>query len=195
MGNHQLDERVREYARRHRLRFNLKQQVGSGTDGIVWATSKNSVIKVMARESAYLTELQCYKRFSERNITEIDGLAVPRFVNCDDDLQIIEITVVHPPFLLDFGKAYIDSPSPYTPIELAEWRRGWVRFFPRSDLARVQKVLNILRGHGIEYMDPRPWNIRFRRRKMTSRSMMTTRQSMANTPRMTTIATAPRSRA
>ncbi|HVX16191.1 MAG TPA: hypothetical protein VHC22_33705 [Pirellulales bacterium] len=70
------------------------------------------------------------------------------------------MTFVHPPYLLDFGKAYIDEPSPYTPAQLREWQRDWIRFFPKSDLPRVRKVLWLLKEHGIEYVDPKPWNIR-----------------------------------
>jgi hypothetical protein len=72
------------------------------------------------------------------------------------------MTAVHPPYLLDFGKAYIDEPSPYTPEQLAEWRQSWIDFFPRSDLPRAHKVLRILLTYGIEYVDSKPWNIRFR---------------------------------
>lgn len=153
---------MREYARRHLLRLNLKQQLGAGTDGDVWATSRNSAIKVFRRHGTYLTELRCYQRLGSKQITDVDGLAVPELLNHAADLWIIEMTVVHPPFLLDFGKAYIDEPSPYTPEQLAEWRQSWIHFFPRSDLPRVHKVLRSLLAYGIEYVDPKPSNIRFR---------------------------------
>jgi hypothetical protein len=162
MANQQLEERVREYAKRHALKFNLKQQLGAGTDGEVWVTTRNSAIKAFNHERAYFTELRCYQRLASRRIQEIDGLEVPELLDYADDLQIIEISFVHPPYLLDFGKAYIDEPSPYTPEQLAEWRQSWVDFFPRSDLPRVHKVLRLLMALGIEYVDPKPWNIRFR---------------------------------
>lgn len=162
MGGYQLDGRVREYARRHALKFNLKEQVGAGSDGDVWATTRNSVIKVFARERAYLTELRCYQRLAARKVKEIDGLEIPELLGFADDLWIIEMSFVNPPFLLDFGKAYLDEPSPYTPEQLMEWRRSWGQFFPRTDLPRVHKILRLLAALGIEYMDPRPWNIRLR---------------------------------
>ncbi|MGH7136913.1 MAG: hypothetical protein ACREHD_14330, partial [Pirellulales bacterium] len=82
-------------------------------------------------------------------------------------LQIIEMTLVHPPYLLDFGKAYIDEPAPYTQEQLEEWYRQWRQFFPQADIPRVHKVLRILKGLGIDYVDPKPWNIRFREEKAT----------------------------
>jgi hypothetical protein len=141
---------MREYARRHQLKFNIKGQLGEGTDGTVWATSNNSVIKVIERGMTFETEFRCYERLMSHRVKEIDGLAVPSLIECNRDLQIIEMTLVHPPYLLDFGKAYIDEPSPYTPEQLHEWRRQWRQFFPRADTHRVYRVLGILKGYGIE---------------------------------------------
>lgn len=158
---------MREYAKRHRLKFNIKEQLGEGTDGAVWATSNDSVIKVIKREKTFETEFLCYERLMSRRVKEIDGLAVPAIIECSRDLQIIEMTLVHPPYLLDFGKAYIDRPAPYTPEQLQEWRRQWRQFFPKSDIPRVYKVLGILKSYGIDYVDPKPWNIRFHKHEFS----------------------------
>jgi hypothetical protein len=102
MSDFQLDERVQEYARRHGLKFNLKQQLGAGTDGNVWATSRRSVIKVFGRQRTYLTELRCYQRLTSKQIREIDGLTIPRLLDYADDLWIFEISLVHPPYPIAF---------------------------------------------------------------------------------------------
>ena len=34
-------------------------------------------------------------------------------IDADDQLFAVEMTIVSPPFLLDFGKVYFDSPPPY----------------------------------------------------------------------------------
>lgn len=159
---------MREYARLHSLKFNVKGQLGEGTDGAVWATSNNSAIKVISREKTFDTELRCYLRLMHRRVSEIDGLAVPRLIEYDRNLQIIEMTLVQPPYLLDFGKAYIDEPAPYTPEQLNEWRQHWRQFFPKSDIPRVHRILRILKAHGIDYVDPKPWNIRFREKDSTA---------------------------
>jgi hypothetical protein len=70
--------------------------------------------------------------------------------------------IVEPPFLLDFGKAYINEPPPYTPEQLAAAERAWSCVFPRKDLSKIRLILATLRGLGIEYMDPSPNNIRLR---------------------------------
>ncbi len=163
MNTSELEERVRQYAELHSQQFQLEKALGEGTDGRVWFTTASSVIKVFHRRQNYCTELGCYQRLMERRVKQIDGLAVPQLIEYDHDLAIIEITLVQPPYLLDFGKAYLDEPAPYTPEQLEEWRSDWVRYFPDEDLRRVRKVLAILRGYGIDYVDPKPWNIRFRR--------------------------------
>ena len=75
----------------------------------------------MLRRDAFYTELRCYKRLAEKKVSYIDGLAVPGLMDHDTELLAIEMEVVHPPYLLDFGKAYIDEPSPYSPEELVGW--------------------------------------------------------------------------
>lgn len=159
---------MRQYANEHQLKFNVKDQLGEGTDGAVWATSNNSVIKVFEREKTFDTELQCYMRLLAHRISEIDGLNVPRIVEYSRRLRIIEMTLVHPPYLLDFGKAYVDEPAPYTPEQLDEWYREWRQFFPKRDIPRVHKVLRILKSYGIDYVDPKPWNIRFHKEEIVA---------------------------
>ena len=159
---------MRKYAQLHRLKFNIKGQLGEGTDGAVWATSNKSVIKVIHREKTFDTELRCYQRLLIRGVSDIDGLAVPRLIEYSRELQIIEMTLVQPPYLLDFGKAYIDEPAPYTPEQLEEWRRQWREFFPKRDIPRVHKILRALKGYGIDYVDPKPWNIRFHKEDPTT---------------------------
>jgi hypothetical protein len=46
-------------------------------------------------------------------IEQIAGFAVPGLVDFDTELMILEIKIVQPPFLLDFGKVYLNSPPPY----------------------------------------------------------------------------------
>lgn len=166
MNTPNLEGAAREYINRQRRQFTIKEQLGAGTDGSVWATTNNSAVKAVEREKNYTIELRCYQRLMEHGVKDIDGLTVPQLLGFSATLRVIEMTLVHPPFLLDFGKAYLDEPSPYTQEQLAEWRRSWHQFFPKGDIQRVNKVLRLLRGHGIEYVDPKPWNIRFHKEQI-----------------------------
>ena len=153
----ELFERANNYAFRRKMK--LVDQLGNGTDGAVWRTSKNSAVKALVDSTKYATKLRCYQRLKERGVGEISGVHVPVLVDTDSELLIIEIDIVEPPFIVDFGKAYIDEPSPYTPEQLAASQREWSRFFPKRDLPLIRKLLSSLKGIGIEYMDPKPNNI------------------------------------
>jgi hypothetical protein len=71
---------------------------------------------------------------------------------------VIEMSIVVPPYLIDFGKVYIDKRS--DPM----WRRqfeleGRERFDERWP--EVRRLLRLLELHGINYLDPKPGNISF----------------------------------
>ena len=81
----------------------------------------------------------------------------------DDRLLIIEMTRVSPPFLLDFGGAYLDDPPEFLPDELA--RQQWdteKREQFESNWPKVQAILRELESrYGIQLADVNPGNIRF----------------------------------
>jgi hypothetical protein len=158
----QLDERIKNYAKANRLKFNLKEKVGYGNDGEVWATSRSTVIKVFYRDESYRREKACFLRLLAHEIKDLDGLSVPQIVQFDDNLLIVEMTFVNPPYILDFGKAYLDGQSPYDKEQLDEWRARLRNSFPKADLPRVHRILRSLSSLGIGYYDARPWNIRLR---------------------------------
>lgn len=157
-----LEQRIKDYAKANQLRFNLKEKVGHGNDGDVWATNRSTVIKVFFRDDSYYREKACFLRLQALGIKDLDGLSVPQLIQYDDSLLIIEMTFVNPPYVLDFGKAYLDGGSPYDEEQLADWRSRLRQSFRKDDLPRVHRILRTLAGYGIGYYDARPWNIRLR---------------------------------
>ena len=87
--------------------------LGRGTQGIVFQTVHNTALKIHAREDAYLREIVVYRRLTERKITSIRGFQIPRFLNSDDNLFALEISIVHVPCVLDFGSSHDDEPPEY----------------------------------------------------------------------------------
>jgi hypothetical protein len=162
MNSRILKLRAIKYAKREGIVVDFDEPLGEGTDGNVWTTSRLSAIKVLKHKKNYVNELECYQRLMERGIEKVDGLAVPKLYHYDDSLGVLEMEVVKPPYLLDFGKAYIDQNSPYTQEELARYTNSMYSHFPASDLPRLKKVCQFLRRHGIIYLDAKPKNIRFR---------------------------------
>jgi hypothetical protein len=162
MRSPELEKRVKRYASERELRVDLKEPLGDGTDGIVVATDRNSAIKALRLPDAYSRELRAYQRLKDLGICFVDGLTVPSLIDHDDHAMIVEMDIVQPPYLIDFGKAYTDESSPYDEGQLAQYRASLAHKFRKEDLPRVRKVCGILAGYGIEYLDASPWNIRFR---------------------------------
>jgi hypothetical protein len=108
-----------------------------------------------------IKEVTCYQRFKAANVRHIGMFAVPFLEGFDDDLQAIEMTIVEAPYLLDFGKVWIDEKPPYygdsqlMANTFAEWRslfgKNWKHVGSAMETLRRQ--------FGIYYSDPRPSNI------------------------------------
>lgn len=73
------------------------------------------------------------------------------------------MTIVSPPCILDFGKAYVDSPPDYSPEALAEAEAAERELFSEGEWQQVRLVRAALRRYGICYFDARPSNIMFPR--------------------------------
>jgi hypothetical protein len=155
-----LANRARIYANSRSMVAFLEDRFGFGQDGRVWQTNRKTAIKVFERQHNFETELACYQRLKEHSVIEIGGLQVPQLVDFDNTLQIVEITIVKAPFIIDFGKCYIDRPPPYDANEImAENRRLKRRF--GENFSRLQIIFWQLKKIGIHYWDAKKSNVRF----------------------------------
>ena len=121
--------RAKSYAESQCRIVDFSEPLGFGQDGRVWRTEHNSAIKVIERPETYNREKGCYQRLEENGVSEINGLAVPKLLGFHDELQIIEIGMVKPPYVLDFGKAFLDKPPDYTAESLDDWEEELVELF------------------------------------------------------------------
>lgn len=96
----------------------------------------------------------------EQQIKIINEFEVPQLYAWDDDLLIIEMTVVQPPFVLDFAGAYLDKPPEFSPESLAEQHEKNLELFG-DKWPRVSLLLAKLRSMDIYYIDINRGNIRF----------------------------------
>lgn len=151
---------VIEYAVARHISVDFTHQLGYGNDGIVWITDQLTAVKAFLRVGNYSRELGCYQRLEELGIDEIGEFEVPSLVDFDADLLIVEMTLVTPPFLLDFGKAHLDHPPDYTPEVLADWESERRELFG-DRWPQVQEALGWLQSYGIHYYDAKPGNITF----------------------------------
>jgi hypothetical protein len=138
----------------------LLRFLGDGNDGAVWESNLQTAIKALERRDSYFRERDAYLRLQDQTIVDIQGFAVPLLVGFDDTKQIVEMTVVFPPCILDFAKAYVDSPPDFSDEVLWDWYEGTADLFD-GDWDTVQSLLAELRRVGIFYFDAKPGNIRF----------------------------------
>jgi hypothetical protein len=163
MSREDLVRRAREYADRKGLV--IGEQLGSGVHGTVFAVEYQSeggrsALKVHVGDAAYARERDVYLRLKEYGITAIRGCNVPELVACDDELRVVEMTVVTRPFVLDFAGAYLDHAPDFSEEVLADWRaEKQDEFGPRWP--EVQAILRFLERYGVFMVDVNPGNVSF----------------------------------
>ncbi|MCY2974206.1 MAG: hypothetical protein NTW52_06015 [Planctomycetota bacterium] len=94
------------------------------------------------------------------NITHVAGHRIPIMTGSDDELLAIEMTIVSPPFCLDFGGAYLNRPPDYSAEVLEDWREMKSEAF-EDNWPKVESILAEFRSFGVYIADVNPGNIRF----------------------------------
>jgi hypothetical protein len=155
-----LHARVTQYAAARSLALSSQHPFGFGNDGTLWKSSVPTVIKAFRHHQVYSTELACYLRLQEREVTEIRGFAIPGISDHDDELRVIEMDLVSPPYLLDFGKTYLDRKPDFSEEVWHDWAEQHAEMWD-DRWPEVKRLLWRLESYGIYYVDPRPGNIRF----------------------------------
>ena len=79
----------------------------------------------------------------------------------DDELWVIEMTIVSRPFVLDFAGAYLDQPPDYSEEVLADWLAEKKEQFG-SRWPEVQAIIRALENYDIYMADVNPGNVSFR---------------------------------
>ncbi len=156
--------RLQDYAKRHGTQ--LTECFGFGQDGLVYATNQESVLKCLRYERLYQNERNVYQRLALLECDEIAGFNVPRLINFDDSLWVVEIQIVSPPFVLDFAGASLERPSSVfaemSEEDLDEWTEGRIELYG-DDWPKVETLLAELRKRKIYLGDVKPGNITVRR--------------------------------
>jgi hypothetical protein len=149
--NENLKPNAQLYASQHQLE--LAEPLGSGKDGIVLVGKRkfkpaNVAIKVHGFPESYLREKQAYERLSEADVSAVLGFNVPQLINSDDELCVVEMTIVERPFVLDFAAAYLDRPPEFPDEVWAHWEEEKADQFEER-WPKVQEILSSFREIGI----------------------------------------------
>ena len=157
-------KRLQDYAERRGAQ--LTERFGFGQDGLVYATNQESVLKCLRFERLYQNERNVYQRLALLECDEIAGFNVPKLINSDDQLWIVEIQIVSPPFVLDFAGASLDKESrifaEMSEESLDEWTEARIEMYG-DDWPRVETLLAELRKRKIFLSDVKPGNITVRK--------------------------------
>jgi hypothetical protein len=148
-----------------RYGLQLGERLGFGIHGSVHVVEHKikrdkSAIKSHRATEFYLRERAVYERLSGAGISDILGFHVPQFIRADDDLQVIEMTIVTRPFALDFAGAYVGAPPEFSEDIWAEWEKEKREQFGARWPA-VRAVMNAFEDLGIYLVDVSPSNIAF----------------------------------
>jgi len=156
-----LVEKAHAYGRRHGQI--ITDRLGFGMDGAVFSTNHLSAIKVHERQHAYRCERDVYLRLQKCGVEQVVGHFVPQLIDHEDELRVVEMSIVKRPYLLDFAKAQLDT-SPdvtFSAEVMSERRQYWAELFGNR-WGHVQAIMYELeRRCGIYLLDPTPSNIAF----------------------------------
>lgn len=154
----EIEGRLQQYAARTACA--IERELGFGFDGIVFCTDRQSALKAFRYEPLYLRERDVYLRLQEHGIVEMSGFKVPRLLGFDDELLVVEMTIVSPPFALDFAGAYLDHKPEYPDDVLREWLTEKLEQFG-DRWPEVRLVIAAFARLGIFLADVKPGNIEF----------------------------------
>jgi len=157
LENTEVQGRIQRYCDRFSLK--AKVQLGFGFDGIVMTTGE-AAIKGLRYQKLYLKEKAVYERLEAKGVREVEGFRVPKFLRSDDELWVIEMSIVAPPFVLDFAGASLDVRPDFPDDVWEEWLADKQEQFGER-WSRVESIMAVFRGMGIYLSDVKPGNIEF----------------------------------
>ncbi|MFT3784983.1 MAG: hypothetical protein QM770_02295 [Tepidisphaeraceae bacterium] len=145
-----------------RRQASVVEMLGGGKDGDVFRTDAGTAVKLFASEEVYRRERDVYFRIRDNKVTVIAGFAVPQFISNHDDVWALEMTIVRPPFVLDFASAWLDDAPEYSEDVMQHWFDEIHEKFE----ARASVVFDLIDRfrdeHGIHLLDIHPGNIKSR---------------------------------
>jgi hypothetical protein len=143
-------------------RANIKQKLGYGTDGTVWATENDTAVKVFHHERGYFNERDTYLRLRDWGIgNKLGRFWIPTMIAHDDALCIVEMDMMQAtPYIIDFAKVRLDRPPDFSEQTLRDSERRGRDLFDENWPA-VKMLLADLESFQIYYVDPTPYNIVF----------------------------------
>ena len=148
-----------------RRQIEVGETLGSGKDGIVLVGKHKAhpakvAIKVLRWSEAYEREKRVYERLRQAGTAAVLGFSVPQWIDQDDDLRVLEMTIVERPFVLDFAGAHLDARPEFSAEVWADWEAEKREQF-EGRWPMVEKILAAFEELGIYLLDVSPANLAF----------------------------------
>ena len=121
--------------------------------------TRETILKVHRYKERFQKELATYRRLAERNITRLKGFQLPQMVDYDEELNILELSIVSPPYILDFVEIGLGKMPGNFDLDRIEAQQS--KQFG-NDWQDVRRLLEALMQIGIYYDDVHNKNIRLR---------------------------------
>lgn len=137
------------------------KELGFGVEGFVFSNEQDRAYKIFSSFQRYRAEKETYQRLLECEVTSLLEFAVPVLLGWNDDLLIIEMTTVQPPYIIDFAMSFLDFPRDFNDEQMEEW---WSRVADMygDRFPRVRALWDeLVERCGIYYYDIAPRNVNF----------------------------------
>ena len=162
-----MDEHLDSLTQRYALRRNIKlgERLGFGIHGTVFAAQDNTkpgffAVKFHREQRPFERECRVYERLREEQMARILGFNVPQLLSIDEEFRAIEMTIVRPPFLLDFADALLDEAPDFSEDVLRQWEEDKAEIFG-ARWPEVTRILAALQALDVYLLDINPRNISF----------------------------------
>ena len=127
----------------------------------MYSTNTATAIKSFVSAFAFEQELACYLRLLEHGVDNVLGHHVPQLIDWEDNLRVIEMTLVQPPFLLDFAGARLDYSPDFPPEVIEQWMADKRQEFGNHWPDVLALLDSLTQRFGIYMLDVNPGNITF----------------------------------
>lgn len=130
-------------------------------DGIVFSTSRATAVKVYAGVARFERELAVYRRLQSHGVKSVGGFAVPQLIGFSAELHIVEMSIVRPPFILDFAGSFLDHSPDFGPEAIEHWQAEKKEEFGDRFGIAIGLFEELRRRYGIYAWDLSPRNVHF----------------------------------
>ena len=109
-----------EFCQRNSCEIDPMGEFWWGLDAYLWQLDNYQIMKVHRYEERFRRELEAYQRLLERGMVRLKGFRFPQLIHYDEELRILELSFVSPPYILDFVEVGLGKRPPNFDLDCIE---------------------------------------------------------------------------